>query len=338
MKQALFFLLLFLTAHLHTSQFLHQEIKRQESKGTDESDTIYIWEKMQLLPFDELIISWDAARPEEGHYLIRASLFTTEWSSWLDYAVWGASDQYTFDQQLPNGLCRTYQDAVEVLEGGKATGFRISIQAKEGASLQKMRTLHACVTDLKAQKMTFDLGQYSSILLNVGGLSQMAIPDGRNRRWCSPASTTCVINYLSPSLRLSPLSFAEEVRDSAFDIYGNWIFNTAQASHLLGDPWHCHVVRLTSFDQIVHNLQNGYPVVVSIKGPLQGSAMPYESGHLVVIRGYNAEERKVLCMDPAFPINELTLVSYPLKDFLAAWNRRHGVAYLFYRSSAACMG
>ena len=142
----------------------------------------------------------------------------------------------------------------------------------------------------------------------------MALSDERSKRLCSPTSTTAVIRFLSQSSLPSPLSFADSVVDTAFDIYGNWILNTAQASHLLKKPWTCCVVRLTSFDQVIRQLQKGYPVVVSVKGPLNGGATPYESGHLLVIKGYDSEKQEVFCMDPAFPTDELTLVSYDLND------------------------
>lgn len=105
--------------------------------------------------------------------------------------------------------------------------------------------------------------------------------------------------------------------------------NTAQASHKLGNPWNCFVARFTNFNQIVDQLRKGYPVVVSVKGPLKGSALPYESRHLLVVKGYDSKKQEVFCMDPAFSANELTHVTYALDDFLVAWGRRKGIAYVF---------
>jgi len=39
-------------------------------------------------------------------------------------------------------------------------------------------------------------------------------------------------------------------------------------------------------------------------------------------------------MDPAFNTDEETLVQYDLEDFVNAWRRREGVAYLFFREEA----
>lgn len=320
------FLFMTLTFNVNASQLLHRDV------GADErmKDSL-VWEQLNLTPFNELIVSWDAQRPKQGHYLISVSLLASEWSSWLDYAFWSAADQHTFKQESGDGLFKVYQDAAEVLKGEKATAFKIRLQALEEADLRDFRTLHVCATDMQTHALSHEITKAKPISLEVSGFSQMALPDERSKRLCSPTSTTAVVNYLNPALHLEPLMFADGVYDTAFYIYGNWILNTAQAAHVLGAPWHCYVARLTSFDAVLDNLERGNPVVVSIRGPLQGSALPYESGHLVVIHGFDAVNKRVLCMDPAFPEDKLTLVSYALDDFIDAWSRRKGVAYLFYK-------
>ncbi|KIC75843.1 hypothetical protein DB41_GZ00070 [Neochlamydia sp. TUME1] len=312
---------------LQASQTLHKEIDQKELHGKSIE-----WEQTGLTPFNELIVSWDAQRPKHGYYLIKVSLLTdNKWSPWLNYAYWGSSHQYTFNCHPRNSSCKTYQDVAGPLGRKKATGFKIRVDCSESSLLKNIRTLHASFTNIQEHKVSFDLAPHYSINLNVKGLSQVTLPDERHMRLCSPTSTTAVINYLSPGIHLSALTFADHVKDSAFDIYGNWLLNTAEASNLLGPSWHSYVARLNNFDQIMESLSRGFPVVVSIKGPLTGSASPYSSGHLIVVKGYEAEKQQVLCMDPAFPTDQSTLVSYSLKDFLVAWNRRKGIAYLFYR-------
>ncbi len=345
MRKFVFLLTMLSFFNLKASETFHLEHVQVHSEQES-----FIWEKKELSPFNELIFSWDAQRPQQGYYLIKVSLLIMNmdragWSPWLNYAYWGAQDQYTFKEGFAEAFFQTNQDSVETTEGKRAIGFKIQIQAKEGAALQPLRALHVCLSDTKQQEESRckrALDDSMNLKLKVKGLSQIAIPDERNWRICSPTSTTAVIRYLSslphsPPLpsssasSLPPLVFAESVRDSAFDIYGNWILNTAQASHLLGSPWHVYVARLNGFHEILDHLQKGYPVVVSIRGPLPGSALPYDSGHLIVVKGYRAKEREVLCMDPAFPSDDSTEVSYLLEDFLMAWNRRGRMAYLFYR-------
>jgi hypothetical protein len=105
------------------------------------------------------------------------------------------------------------------------------------------------------------------------------------------------------------------VHDQTFDIYGNWVFNTAATEKF-------RVTRLASFEELYTHL----PAVVSVQGPLEGAPLPYLSGHLLVVRGWEAG--RVLVMDPAFPTHEETLTSYPIESFLAAWDRRRRLAYI----------
>lgn len=312
---------------MNTIRFVYKgdpiKISHRILSESERNHRTFVWEETKQEPFDELIISWDAERPETGSYLIQVSLLTSRWSPWLDYAYWSAKNQYTFKVILDD--IRVYQDAVESQH--KATGFKVRIIAKD--TLGGFRGLHTSAIDRSEHAVNFHPTKEISVNLRVPGISQIALPDDRRIRLCSPTSTTAVIHFLSNAMHLSPIDFANTVVDTKFDIYGNWILNTAQASHLLGKDWSCYVARLTTFDQIIDQLLLGYPVVVSIRGPLKGSALPYESGHLVVVTGFDSKTQAVSCMDPAFPSDEMTHVKYPLSEFLTAWSRRQGIAYLF---------
>jgi hypothetical protein len=145
---------------------------------------------------------------------------------------------------------------------------------------------------------------------------------------CSPTSTSAVIQYLQ-GCYIDPISFSSNVHDNAHDIYGNWILNTANAAAILGAGWHCWVQRLNGFDELYQQLEKRIPVVVSIKGPLEGAPLPYEEGHLIVVKGYDASKKCVLCMDPAYPTNTETNAEYPFEAFMHAWRRRRHLAYIF---------
>lgn len=315
--------LVFLTFQSQASELYHRQLCAEHAES--------IWEETAVVPFDELILSWDATRPEQGYYLFEISALIDGWSPWLNYAFWGANNQYTFNEKKAN--VQTFQDAFEISNGQFARGFRVRITAKEGASLEKVRGLHACLTNRTKHGVEPQVANDKAILvsLDVPRTSQIVLPDERHMRLCSPTSTTAVINFHKEGTKLSPTDFANRVVDTAFDIYGNWILNTAQAAHELGDPWGCFVVRLTSFDQVIDQLLASCPVVVSVRGPLAGSAMPYEAGHLLVVKGYNSATREVLCMDPAFATNAQTVVAYPLDGFVNAWARRQGIAYVIQR-------
>jgi len=306
-------------------------------KPVQNTDFVFTWTQTPTSEFDELIISWNALRPKQGEYVISVSVLSLEqgWSDWHVYARWGAEGQHGGHTHCADHSLRIFQDTVELLEGKYATGFRIRVTASHGAALSDFYFLHANTTDSKNRSYEAGTTAQADIELKLPSISQIALFHPRRYDLCSPTSTTSVVNYLlkGKSTDCNPIQFASQIHDQSFDIFGNWVLNTAEAASLLGKQWHCWVQRLKGFDEIYRQLTKGYPVITSIRGPLKGSAAPYERGHLIAIRGYDAQNCRVLCMDPAFPSDAETNVSYALPDFLEAWTRRGRVAYLFEQSA-----
>ncbi|HSX13735.1 MAG TPA: C39 family peptidase [Chlamydiales bacterium] len=269
-----------------------------------------------IAPFDEFILTWNGKRPENDKINFYVRLKTDAWSPYFLYATWGKSGQnsYRYGTDI-----RVDQDVISTKT--KATGFEIKV---EGAN-PKDFCYHVYVNQEKT--ICHNVSNLGSIRLDVPGLSQKTLDHPRKMDLCSPTSSTAVIRYLS-NASIDPVLFAENVCDSGFDIYGNWILNVAEASSIL-DSWHCWVERLCGFEELHARLMKNTPVVVSVRGPLKGSALPYAKGHLLVVKGYDAEKNMVLCMDPAFPTNEETNIAYPLSDFMAAWERRGLLSYIF---------
>ena len=53
-----------------------------------------------------------------------------------------------------------------------------------------------------------------------------------------------------------------------------------------------------------------------------------QSGHILVVRGYDSSKQEALYMDPGFHEDEQTYVTYPLTEFMKAWVRRSGLSYV----------
>ena len=293
------------------------------------------WSLETLSPFDELILSWNAKRPVEGKYSFFVSAKVEDWSPWLLYATWGSEGQNSFKTTSEDGTVRVFQDALEVLEGKKATGFRVQISTEGDSSLDSVYGLHAYTNSDQNQDPEPMSSFQDSLHLKVQGLSQMRLDHPRFADLCSPTSSTTVTRYLAERPEIDPIHFAKSSWDGSFDIFGHWVFNVAQAASELGPYWDCWVERLSGFHTIYEQLQKGIPVVVSIRGPIQGSDLPYPKGHILVVTGYDSQQHRVLCMDPAFPSDDQTGVSYDFSDFIQAWNRRGKVAYIFH--SLDCM-
>lgn len=299
------------------------EFSKQESNSNE-----WVYEESDGNPFDELIVSWNGFRPSVGKWVFWIRLKQKDWSPWLRYAEWTADSQKTFKSSPEGSWAESYQDAAYP-KNGFCHGFQIKITAEDGANLGTLESLFACASNLKKFQISTP-GPLSTIQLrNVDGQSQMVLDHPRSRDLCSPTSTSTAVNYLLGYRLVSPTIFASKVRDVEFDIYGNWILNTAEAYEELKGSYKVHVQRLNGFQDLHSYLMQGIPVVVSLKGPLPGGALPYSSGHLLCVVGYDAEESKVYCIDSAFPSNDATRVSYSLTDFLEAWGRRKNLSYVF---------
>ena len=290
----------------------------------------YTWVYPHLQAFDELLLSWNADRPLIGQYVILVSVYAAEWTPWLLYAVWGSEYQFSFHDTTSKSPVRSYQDQIELLEGCTATGFRIRLEACGGAALSGFYSLYACTSLIKSPLSNCLPRSASSLHLAIPGLSQLALNHPRSTSLCSPVSTTAAISYLHSHYPSDPLKFAKGVYDAGFDIYGNWSFNIAQAFVELGFKWKCWFARAAGFEQIWHYLKQGLPVVVSVKGFLTGSPLPYQNGHLIALKGYNPFKRKVLCMDPAFSSDEETHAEYCFDEFMQVWGRRRYLTYFFF--------
>lgn len=314
------------TLEIQSLQVLHNQNNIQDTKT-------FIWTQESVEKFDELIVSWNATRPSEGYYLLHLSVLVDGlWSPWLKYAQWGNCYQRTFSSEEENSFAKTFQDTLDVLEGQKASGFRVHIEACDGADLNQWKTTHACISCREDRIKDVMLYEEKCVNLAVSHLSQMSIEHPRNDHLCSVAATTAVLRFLKGNREIDPVKLAEKVFDSNFDIYGNWIFCTAQAGEELGDKWFSWVGRIANFDEILKQLQKGIPVVMSLRGPLKGAHLPYKNGHLVAVVGYDPLSQKVLCMDPAFPEGIDKPVSYALNDFLQAAKRRGYMTYFFDKS------
>ena len=206
------------------------------------------WQETALPVFDELIISWNATRPKQGSYLISFRIQTkeNEWLPFMPYASWGSSGQKSYSTTSNN--IEIEQDTISIA-GDKAIGFCVRIEAECGADLADVHTLCSSITNRALHCMQPLVLPEIPTRVMLEPLSQMTLNHPRKKHLCSPTATCAVINYLS-NKKLSPLEVAENVWDSSADVYGNWVFAAACASHHLGHKWTAAACRLNSFDEI----------------------------------------------------------------------------------------
>ncbi len=350
-RRSLFFILLFSCASLVN---IHPKLHRRQSKARtstpisfsetlskfitpndyhQEKDTI-IWEQKTHKKFNELIISWNAKRPQTGKITFWVSTKHAHWSPWHRLAEWGSDYQLTFVNKL-NRYVHTTHVRSEMQRGHLAQGFRIKAVFQHGAQKSNLHALFACcsnLNDFKTWKKPFL--KPSTLVTSVPRQSQMNLSHNRARDLCSPTSLSMIVRYIAnkfarpqkKSLHDDAISLAEKVHDNGYlDIYGNWILNVAQAYDSCQHAFY-RVERMNSFESLYQYLQKKIPVAVSVRR-LKGGATPYANGHFLVIVGWDRAKQSVLCIDPAFDENHATFKSYPLKNFIKSWGLSKNLAY-----------
>jgi hypothetical protein len=127
---------------------------------------------------------------------------------------------------------------------------------------------------------------------------------------------------------VDPLDFGQKAFDSGLDTYGNWPFNVAHCFELCGGGHFFSVARLPSFRHLYKFLRQKKPVAVSVRGKLKGAPKIYDKGHLLLVVGWDAKKRQVICHDPAMQKNKKVVKKYDIESFLSAWERSRRLAYI----------
>jgi hypothetical protein len=157
--------------------------------------------------------------------------------------------------------------------------------------------------------------------LEVPELSQYVPGYPAERGWCSAAALAMLLRFHGREVDVP--SVARAVFDSAYNGTGNWAFNVAYAGAL---GLRGVVAYLQGIDHVAAFVAAGLPVAISIswrEGQLTAAPLPASDGHLVVVRGIEAEQ--ILVNDPAQPA---VTVRFPRAELDALFREHGGVAYL----------
>lgn len=287
--------------------------------------------KNSVPAFTQLILSWNACRPQRGHYTFWVQgkeAQTGTWSGWHKMMMWGASVQCSYLSSA-DSIAQHHHVRFEACSGKKMNGFRIKVTAHNGANVCDLHAITAAYADLtrfKSEDITCYKNFASIKIKRVPRKSQFALKHPERHRLCSPTSCAILVEYFSRE-RCNMHSLAHNVFDKGLDSYGSWPFNMAHAFELCQGMYWWRVIRMNSFAQLYAMLQNDYPVAVSIRGTLRGAPKSYNDGHLVVVIGYDAVTQSVICNDPACAYDRSSVRKYSLVDFLRAWEKSHRLAY-----------
>lgn len=312
--------------------WLYHKTLNQTEKELFAAKKELIFQKETDHAFSQLMFSWNAFRPEQGHFSFwvqARDAHTHAWGVWHKMSEWGNNIQVSYTAP-GDGHTKYEHVRLESQRGKKSDGFRIKIVAHEGTLTDLMHACTVCVSDFAkfnpedAQSLT----ELPSIKVrNVPKYSQFLLDHPRKDGLCSPTSCSMLTSYILQDA-IDPVQFAERAYDAGLGVYGSWPFNMAHAFERCGGTWRFCVARFASFKLLHAWMERGIPVIVSVRGPLQGAATPYAQGHLLVVVGWDARSQEVICHDPAFSDPKKVRMRYAAADFLLAWERSRRLVYL----------
>lgn len=309
--------------------WFHRKVFNEQEQLDNNLKSHLAFAKTDLPKFSQLVFSWNALRPEKGHFTFYVQVrnaITQKWSKWHQMAVWGASKQKSFETDADH-MSSYHHVRLESKPSILADGFAVKVEAHDGAQLGQLKSFAVNLANLSLFKADKEVAGLESVLISgVPTYSQFELDHPRNDGLCSPTSCAMLTAFLL-SQKVDPIDFAEKSHDSGMDKYGSWPFNMAHAFERSEGKILYAVKRLNSFKDLHKQLAKGIPVVVSVRGQIAGAPRPYKNGHLLVVIGYDKLTKEVVCNDPAMSSSLDVCTRYPIKSFLQAWDRSHRLAY-----------
>lgn len=301
-------------------------------------------------PIDHLIASWNAQTPPGTWLQLRVRMKVGgEWSRYYKLPIWSSDAAVVKRHSIKEAADDTGYvdtDTFELRNQKTATAYQLSVTlfSTDAAKTPALGLVAAVASRDKTDYPKQDLdpsvfGKNLPVPQRSQELPEYKKPEylqygGGGEVWCSPTSTSMVMEYYSQKLGDPQLN--QTVPDAAIGCYdwvykgtGNWPFNTAYASTL---GLAGYVTRFYSFAHAAPFIKAGVPLIISIAfkaGELPGAPISKTNGHLIVVRGFD-KNGDVIANDPAARDNASVQLVYPRAALEAAWAHSHRTAYLLY--------
>jgi hypothetical protein len=295
-------------------------------------------------PFREVLPSWNLDVPEGVHALVEVRVrrqVDGRWSPWLFVGEWGddrrtSATVRSLTTEFDGGRVAT--DMVQADVALDAAQLRVVALVREdgqrdGHELPSrspvvVRRATLCLSAGRVSLEAFGRppGERAPIALDVPFHSQRDQDPEIAVRICSPTSVAMVLQYYGVEAEVDDVAL--RAFDPRHDIYGNWPRNV-QAAWSFGVAG--HLARFDDWSAVRACFERGVPLVVSIgvePGQLTGAPYTGTSGHLIVLRGFDAAG-DLLANDPAAIDGEQGRVVYAREELEQVWLARGGTAYVF---------
>jgi hypothetical protein len=292
--------------------------------------------------FDRLIASWNATTPA-GTWIdvqMRASGASRQ-TKFYTLAIWSSGDDTIHRTTVRGQSDSDGRVNVDTFEAGPGAAeltsyeLRLTLHRAAGVVATPSVALLAAVTSRVA--LPSFPSPFGGVVrdLDVPMLSQETHTghypeyDGGGEAWCSPTSTAMVLGFWKTGPSAGDLAAfpgashadgqvdhaARFTYDRSYEGAGNWPFNTAYAAQYGLEGF---VTRLRSLTEAERFIAAGIPLIASINGVLPGFLFTSTNGHLLVIRGFDANG-DVITNDPAVRANAQARKVYPRLEFESVW-------------------
>jgi hypothetical protein len=293
------------------------------------------------IPWNELIVSWNADAPAGNFLKIEARAMTPGHNTTF-YTL----GNWSLDQQtLPRSSVRNQKDAdgnvdtdtLVLKQLADAAQIRVTLSGTNGArpSLKFLGTSFANTKVTPAPSAPHHVAWGK--IITTPERSQHGYPNAKG--WCSPTSLSMMLAHWSetlnrPEMNLTVPEVAGSVYDTDYAGTGNWAFNVAFAGSFSGMK--SYVTRLDDISEVEDWIAAGIPVILSARWDWLKPGRPYDPvGHLIVCIGFT-EDGDVVINDPAAHLDRGQSVRqiYKRADVIHSWSKSHQAVYLVYPTNA----
>jgi hypothetical protein len=289
-------------------------------------------------PFDTAIPSWNALTPAGTWVQVELRAYRptdNHWTKYYNMGIW-ASGTETIERQSvssqgdADGFVAT--DTLLLIGAAAYTQYqyRLTLFTTAVGVTPSIQLLSVMTSDSAKEadglNITSDTQAWGSELA-VPQRSQMIYKRG-GEVWCSPTSTSMVLAYWGHNVPVPQA--ADATYDYVYEGNGNWPFNTAwAATHGL----EAYVTRMSSMAQIEEWISADVPVIISYafgEGELAGTPIASSAGHIMVVRGFDANGN-VIVNDPAAASDATVRIVYDRAKLEELWLKHSaGTVYLIY--------
>ncbi|SDJ86774.1 peptidase C39 family protein [Streptomyces indicus] len=321
--------------------------------GTTASWEYATWtgpEHRLAVPATEVIASWNADTPA-GTWIeieLRGTYSDGSATPWYVMGRWASGDadiRRTSVDDQSDGKSSVWTDTFAIDD--PATGLRLTAYQLRLTLLRKPGS-RVTPTVWRAGAMGSDVPDRFEVPASRPGLAkELPVPrysqnthigqypeyDNGGEAWCSPTSSTMIIEYWGRGPTAEELAWvnpefadpqvchaARFTYDYQYEGCGNWPFNAAYAASY--DELQGVVTRLGSLTDLERLIAAGIPAITSqsfLKEELTGAGYG-TSGHLMTVIGFTADG-DVIANDPASPSNEAVRRVYKRREWENIWLR-----------------